>query len=184
MTEVPPPGALLVTETLRAPNAAFASIVIFAVICVVLLTVVEFTVMSAPKLTELTPLIKFVPVNTTSSVCKRLPLVGARLAKVGTGLFMVNAGLLDIPPPGTGLVTKKFRAPVAAPAVIVKLAVKLVELFTVIELTVNSPNSSFTPVMPLIKFVPVKITSSVCKRLPLAGAMLVTVGAGLFTVNV
>jgi len=80
----------LVTETLRAPSAALASIVIFAVICVPLLTVVEFTVMSAPKLTELIPSIKFVPVKTTSSVCKRLPFVGAMLAKVGAGLFTVN----------------------------------------------------------------------------------------------
>ena len=94
MAEVPPPGPLLVTETLRAPSAALASMVIFAVICVVPplagLTVVEFTVMSAPKLTELTPSIKFVPVKTTSSVCKRLPFVGAMLAKVGAGLFTVK----------------------------------------------------------------------------------------------
>jgi hypothetical protein len=33
-------------------------------------------------------------------------------------------------------------------------------------------------VTPLIKFVPVKTTSSVCKRLPLAGTMLVKIGAG------
>jgi len=82
------------------------------------------------------------------------------------------------------LVTKKFRAPVAAPAAIVRFAVKLVELFTVVELTVM-PLPTFTEVTPLIKFVPVKITSSVCKRLPLIGKMLVNVGAGLLpTVNV
>jgi len=84
----------LVIETLRAPNAALPPMVIFAVICVVPplagLTVVELIVMSAPKFTELTPSIKFVPVKTTSSVCKRLPLAGARLAKVGTGLFTVK----------------------------------------------------------------------------------------------
>jgi len=79
---------------LRAPNAALPPMVIFAVICVVPplagLTVVEFSVISAPKLTELTPSIKFVPVKTTLSICKRLPLVGERLAKVGTGLFTVK----------------------------------------------------------------------------------------------
>ena len=90
MAEVPPPGPLLVTETLRAPSKALAPIVIFAVICVVLLTVVEFRVISAPRFTELTPSIKFVPAKTTSNVCKRLPFVGAMLAKVGTGLFTVK----------------------------------------------------------------------------------------------
>jgi len=75
---------------LRAPNAALAPMVIFAVICVALLTTVEFKVMSAPKFTELTPSIKFVPVKTTSSVCKRLPLVGEMLVTVGAGLFTVK----------------------------------------------------------------------------------------------
>jgi len=90
LAEVPPPGLLLVTETLRAPSTALAPMVIFAVICVALLMVTELTVMSAPKFTELTPLIKFVPVKITSSVCKRLPLVGERLTKVGAGLFTVK----------------------------------------------------------------------------------------------
>jgi len=80
-------------------------------------------------------------------------------------------------------VTKRFRASVAAAAVIVKFAVKLVALFTVVELIVISL-PTFTEVTPSIKFVPVKTTSSVCKRLPLFGAMLVKVGAGLFAVKV
>ena len=184
MAEEPPPGLLLVTETLRAPSAALASMVIFAVICVALFTVAEFKVMSAPKVTELTPSIKFVPVKTTSSVCKRLPLVGERLVKVGGGLPTVKVWFAEVPPPGALLVTKKFRAPVAAPAAIVRFVVKLVELFTVVELTVI-PVPTFTVVTPVIKFVPVKTTSSVCKRSPLFGAMLVKVGAGLLpTVNV
>jgi len=81
------------------------------------------------------------------------------------------------------LVTEKLRAPTAAAAVMVRFAVKLVELFTVVELTVM-PLPTFTEVTPVIKFVPVKFTSSVCKRLPLMGERLVKVGAGLFTVNV
>ena len=76
------------------------------------------------------------------------------------------------------MVTEKFRAPVAAPAAIVRFAVKFVALFTVVELTVM-PLPTFTEVTSSIKFVPVKTTSSVCKRLPLIGAMLVKVGAGL-----
>jgi len=177
----------LVIETLRAPNAALASMEIFAVICVVPplagLTVVEFTVMSAPKLTELTPSIKFVPVKITSNVCKRLPLAGKRFAKVGAGLFTVKVLFAEVPPPGALLVTEKFRAPVTAPAVIVRFAVKLVALFTVVELTVM-PLPTFTEETPSIKFVPVKTTSSVCKRLPLVSERLAKVGTGLFTVKV
>ena len=52
---VPPPGVGLVAETLRAPTAAPAPIVIFAVILMLLFTVVVFTVMLGPKFTELTP---------------------------------------------------------------------------------------------------------------------------------
>lgn len=92
---VPPPGAALVTDTFRAPVTAVPAIVMLAVICVLLPTVVEFTVMSNPKLTELTPLIKWVPVNTTSSVCSRLPLFGKILANVGAGLFTVTASADD-----------------------------------------------------------------------------------------
>ena len=54
---VPPPGVTLVTETLRAPVAAVAAIVMVAVSCVALFTVVEFTVMSGPKSTVVTPVI-------------------------------------------------------------------------------------------------------------------------------
>ena len=53
---VPPPGVTLVTETLRAPVAAVAAIVMVAVSCVALFTVVEFTVMPEPKLTVVAPL--------------------------------------------------------------------------------------------------------------------------------
>ena len=53
---VPPPGAGLVTETLRAPTAAPDPILMFAVILMLLFTVTVFTVMLGPKLTELTPL--------------------------------------------------------------------------------------------------------------------------------
>ena len=65
---VPPPGAGLVTETLRAPVVAPDPIVIFAVRLVPLFTVTVLTVMFAPKLTVVTPLMKFVPVKVTSIV--------------------------------------------------------------------------------------------------------------------
>ena len=53
---VPPPGAGLVTDTLRGPTAAPDPIVMLAVILIPLFTVIVFTVMLGPKLTELTPL--------------------------------------------------------------------------------------------------------------------------------
>ena len=174
----------MVTEKFLAPVAAPAAIVKFAVKLVGPFIVVELTVMPLPTFTEVTPLIKFVPVKTTSSICKRLPLVGAMFAKVDAGLFTVKILFAEVPPPGALLVTEKFRAPVAALAAMVRFAVKFVELFTVVELTVM-PLPTFTEVTPLIKFVPVKTTSSVCTRFPLIGAMLVKVGAGLLpTVNV
>ena len=52
---LPPPGVALFTVTVRDPVAAVAAMVIFAVSCVALLTVVEFTVMSALKSTVVTP---------------------------------------------------------------------------------------------------------------------------------
>ena len=62
---VPPPGAGFVTETLRGPVAAPDPIVTFAVRFVPLFTVTVLTVMFAPKLTVVTPLMKFVPVKLT-----------------------------------------------------------------------------------------------------------------------
>ena len=91
---VPPPGALLVTETLRVPGVAVELIVTFAVICVALFMVTVFTVTSAPKLTELTPLMKLLPVKTTSRVCDRFPLAGVIDVSVGVGLLIVNSALV------------------------------------------------------------------------------------------
>jgi len=182
LPEVPPPGPVLVTEKLRGPVAALASIVKLAVRLVAFVTVIELTVMPAPTLTEVTLLIKFVPVKTTSKVCKRLPAAGERLVNAGLGLFTVNVTLPEVPPPEPVLVTEKFRDPVAALAPMVKFAVKLVELATVVELTVIS-SPALTEVTPLIKFVPIKTTSKVCKRLPAVGTMLLKVGAGSLMVK-
>ena len=74
----------MVTEKVLAPTAAAVVMTRLAVKLVELVTVVELTVMPGPTSTEVTPLINFVPVKTTSRVCKRLPLVGAMLVKVGT----------------------------------------------------------------------------------------------------
>src|SRR5438445_13124051 len=91
---VPPPGVALVTETLWTPTVAFAGIVILAVIAVWLFTTVLLTVLSDPKLTELTPLMKMVPVKVTSSVCVSFPLVGEIPASAVAGLLIVHDALV------------------------------------------------------------------------------------------
>jgi len=179
LPEVPPPGPLLVTEKFRAPVVAAAVTMRFAVKLVKLFTVVELTVMPSPTFTEVTPAIKFVPVKTTSSVCRRLPLIGEMLVKVGLGLLPTVkpfAKTVD-PPPGAVLVTETFRGPSAALAPMVIFAVICVALLTIVESTVMSA-PKFTELTPLIKFVPVRTTASVCKRPPLVGEMLVKVGTG------
>ncbi len=157
---MPPPGAALITEKVRAPIVAPAPIVMFAVSCVALFTVVELTAMSAPTLTVLTPAMKPVPAKTTSSVCSRLPAAGATVVSVGAGLLTVNVCVALVPPPGTAFVTENARGPVAAATVIVRLAVICVGLLTVVELTVI-PAPGFTALTPVMKFVPVNTTSSV-----------------------
>ena len=111
---VPPPGAALVTLTFRAPVAAVAPIVIFVLIVELLNNTVELIVIFAPKSTELTPLMKFVPTTKTSKVWDRFPLFGVRLVIVGAGLFTVNPLVkVAVPPPGAKLVTVTSPAPVA-----------------------------------------------------------------------
>jgi hypothetical protein len=75
----------LVTEKLCGPGAAEPVIVMFAVICVELLTVVLFSVIPAPTFTVLTPAMKSLPVKTTSSVCSTAPVAGAIPVNVGVG---------------------------------------------------------------------------------------------------
>lgn len=181
--DVPPPGPLFVTVKLLSPVAAASVIVRFAVKLSGRCTVVVFTVIPGPTFTLVTPLIKFDPVNPTSSVCSRFPLVGLMLVNVGAGILTVKVCPVDIPPPGPLLVTEKLRAPSSAPALIVMFAVKLSELCTVVVFTVIlSP--TFTLLTPSMKPEPLNPTSSVCSRVPLVGLMLVRLGAGLLTVKV
>src|SRR4051812_15483520 len=87
---VPPPGLALVTDTFRVPVAAVEPIVMLAVIWVELSTVVVLTLSLHDALPIFTPVMKLVPVKTTSSVWPRLPLVGLMLARVGAGLLTVK----------------------------------------------------------------------------------------------
>ncbi len=177
---VPPPGVAFVTEKVRGPVAAAAVIVRFAVICVGPFTVVVFSVIPAPTFTVLAPVMKLVPVNTTSSVWSRLPLVVPSDVRVGSGFSTVKVwGALVTP--GV-FVTVKLRPPVVAAPVMVMLAVICVALLTVVVLTVM-PGPTSTELAPFTKPVPVKMTLSVWSRSPVAGTMAVSVGAGLLTVK-
>jgi hypothetical protein len=103
----------LVTDTSLNPVDAPAAIVILAVICVDELTVVEFTVMPEPKLTEVEPLMNWVPVTVTLRVVPRWEDEGEMPVRVGTAngcpavqlyrlftpvVVIVCAALLTVPP--------------------------------------------------------------------------------------
>src|SRR5262245_34245832 len=118
----PPPGPPFVTERLFGPVAAAAVIVMVAVICVGLSNVVFGSGPPAGTFTARTPAMNPVPVNTTSSVCRRFPTLGAIDVSVAAGLLTVKA-LVMTPPPGAGLVTVKLRGPGDVPAGIVMFAV-------------------------------------------------------------
>ncbi len=80
----------MITETLRSPGVAFASMHMVTVICVLLLTVKLVTVMPVPKLTDVTPE-RLVPVSTTViGHCPCVPLAG--LTSVMAGLTIIMGG--------------------------------------------------------------------------------------------
>ena len=86
--EVPPPGPELVTVKFLAPSVALDAMVILAVIKVSPLTVLVFTVMSAPPtFTVDDPLINPPPLKSTFSVCPCVPCVGLMLYKLGVGFI-------------------------------------------------------------------------------------------------
>jgi hypothetical protein len=132
----------------------------FTVICVALLTVVEFIVMPAPKLALLTPAMKSDPVKVTLIVSPRAPVFGLTFVSDGAGFPIVNALVrVAVPPPGAGCVTVTSREPVAALAEIEMLTVICVELSTVIEVTLIS-GPKLTELMPGRKFDPRTTTDS------------------------
>jgi hypothetical protein len=124
---VPPPGAAFVTDTLCAPTLAFEGIEMFAVIELWLLIVMLFTVMSDPKLTEVTPVRKWVPITATIKLlCPKFPLLGLMLVSVGNTLLTVS----DLLTFGFGLGKLKLLSPAYAywivyvPAGMVPAAIK------------------------------------------------------------
>lgn len=91
----------------------------------------------------------------------------------------VNVTVLLVPP---GVVTVTVLAEMVAVAEIVKFAVTVVELTTVMLLTEMPVPDTFTADVPA-RFVPVKVTGTTVPRWPLLGEIEVSVGAGTFDTN-
>ena len=178
-TAAPLAPPVVVTVTLRAPVAAIAEIVRVAVICVALTTVTLLTVMSAVETVTVAPARKFVPVRVTGTVAPWAPLDGAMAVRVGAALLTVKTTAPLVPP---AVVTVTLRAPVAALAEIVRVAVIWVGPTTVMLLTVT-PVEETVMVAPAAKLAPVRVTGTVAPWAPLDGAMAVRAGAAGLTVK-
>jgi len=104
---LPPPGNAFTTDTSLAPPSASDAMVIRPCTWLPLRTETESTVIPLPKLRDVTPDKKPVPVTTTFSVCPLVCDSGAMLAMVGDGLTTEKApASVAVPPPGEGLVTE------------------------------------------------------------------------------
>ena len=123
-----------VTVTFRAPVAAFAAIVNVAVSDVGFVTFTALTVTPAPlTCTVVWPAAKSVPVIVTFTALPTLPEFGWTCPIVGAAVT-VNVAALLVP---LGAVTVTLRAPVAAFAAIVNVAVSDVGPVTFTALTVT-----------------------------------------------
>ena len=150
------------------------------VICVELTNV---TVLGAALNAPVRPLTKFVPMMVSEKAGPpAVALGGAKEVIVGTGLLTVNVWAAVVPPPGAVFVTVTLTGPAvfswAAGMVIVSV-------FPPLETT--PPLSALVPKFttePVMKPVPVSVRFTDWPRVPLVGAMEVSVGAGLLTVKV
>ena len=170
-----PPG--LVTLTALAVSTAVAAIEKFALIVVAFTTVRPLTVMPPPGTVTAVAPVRLVPVRVTgSNKVPRAPDAGESEVRVGVGVgaVTVNVTAPAVPP---GVVTLTVLAPVAAAAVIVKVAVTEVPLTTIMLLAVTPVRDTVTAVVP-VRFVPVRVTGTAVPWAPDAGAIEVSVGAG------
>jgi len=110
--DVPPPGAGFTTVTLAVPAAAMSAEGIAAVSW---LEETNVVVRTAPFQFTVELLTKLAPL--TVSVIAALPAValdGLKPPIAGTGLLIVNAAAVDVPPPGAGFTTVTMVVPPAA----------------------------------------------------------------------
>src|SRR6267143_5615650 len=177
--EVPPSTPGIVTVTWAVPTAAMSEAGIAAVTCVGLTRVV---VRAAPFQPTLAPMSNPVPVSVSVNPAPpAVALEGDSAVSVGPPALTGRLSAADVPPPGAAVVTVTFAMLAVTRSVAGIAAVSCVALTNVV---VRVAPFHLT-VLPLTK--PVPDTVSV-KAGPLTSALLgvraVSVGAGLFTVNV
>src|SRR5882762_5030078 len=177
--EVPPSTPGIVTVTWAVPTAAMSETGIAAVTCVALTRVV---VRAAPFQRTLAPMSNPVPVSVSVNPAPpAVALEGDSAVSVGPPALTGRLSAADVPPPGAAVVTVTFAMLAVTRSVAGIAAVSCVALTNVV---VRVAPFHLT-VLPLTK--PVPFTVSV-KAGPLTSALLgvrpVSVGAGLFTVNV
>jgi hypothetical protein len=153
-----------------------------AVLEVVLVELTTLTVTPVPATdTVVAPFTKLVPVKVTLVVAAALPDTGLRDASVGgpsTAKFTE-----PLVPPAVVTVTPRF--PVAAAGSIVNVAVRVVALTGLIELTEIPPPETAIVGGTARKFPPVRVTLTVCPWPPLTGVTVESVGvAGAFKFSV
>src|SRR6266850_3991819 len=177
--DVPPSTPGIVTVTWALPAAAISEAGIAAVTCVGLTRVV---VRAAPFQRTLAPMSYPVPVSV--SVNPAPPVValeGASAVSVGPPELTGKVIVADVPPPGAAVVTVTFAMAAASRSVAGIAAVSWVALANVVVRVAPF----HCTVLPLTKPVPVTVSVNAA---PLISALLglrpVSVGAGLFTVNV
>src|SRR6267142_519117 len=177
--EIPPPGAALNTVTGASPCWAMSSAAIAAVNCPGDTNVVgRLTAFNLTTDDETNPAPLTVRVNPGAPAVAD---AGLSPVTVGAGLFTVNVCAFDVPPPGAGLktVTAAVPAPAMSPGSIAAVSReadrKVVGRSPPFQRTVDVGTK------------PVPVTVSVNPGPPADaadGLKPVTVGAGLFTLNV
>ena len=136
---------------------AMSAAVTAIVTCVALTNV---TVLAAPLNVPVAPLTKFEPLMVSVKAAPpAVALTGANDVIVGTGLLTVKFVAVDVPPPGTGLVTVTPKVPAVAMSAAVIAAVTWVALTNVVvrALPLNftlDPETNPVPLTVRVKAVP------------------------------
>jgi hypothetical protein len=173
-----PPGVVM--PRFLIPSGASLEMFRVAVTCVGETTVRLVTGIRAPTPVTAKAPVRLVPVKVTVTLVPRAPEMGEIDVSVGAGgAVTVNVTGLVIPP---GVDTRTFLAVVAAVLLIVNVAVTAVALTTTRLLTVTPAPEMVTMKAP-VRFVPVRVTGTAVPRIPVLGAMEVSVGAAVVLAN-
>ena len=177
--DVPPPGLALTTVIGNMPAVVRSAAGTTTSNSVALTNVVETAV---PLKSAVEVLTKFVPVSVMGvSGSPAVADVWLRLVSVGAGLLTVNVSVFDVPPPGLALTTVIGNMPAVVRSAAGTTTSNSVALTNVVETAV--PLKSAVEV--LTKFVPVSVMGvSGSPAVADVWLRLVSVGAGLLTVNV